>query len=140
MGTLGLLLALGALVWLAVRLTRRQIALGALSDALSPARRNLVAVDAATGRVLDVSSELAEVEAGWHPVRFPEGWESRSAGFPGERVARDRTLGGRRQWCETRCRGAWRVERPESAGPVFWFEDRRDAADFTLDWYPFKCS
>jgi hypothetical protein len=140
MGKLGILIVLGGLIWLAVRLTRRQIALSTLSDALTPADRSLVKVDRETGHVVDVRRELAEVESGWHPVRFPEGWESRSAGFPSERVARDRTLGGRRQWCETRCRGAWRVERPESASPVFWFEDRRDAAEFTLHWFPFKCS
>jgi|GEM_PF-729071 len=140
MGTLWLLIALGGMVWLAVRLTRRQIALSALTDAMSPAQRTLVAVDRATGQVLDASGEFAQIEASWNPVRFPEGWESRGAGFPSERVVFDRTLGGRRQWCETRCRGDWRVERPDTGSPVFWFEDRRDAVDFTLFWFPFKCS
>ena len=140
MATIWLLIALGGFVWLAVRLTRRQIALSTLNDAMAPVKRSLVAVDSATGQVLDASDEYAEVEAGWHPVRFPEGWESRGGGFPPERVAYDRNLGGRRQWCETRCRGAWRVERPDAASPVFWFEDRRDAVDFTLHWFPFKCS
>ncbi|MEQ9332481.1 hypothetical protein [Thalassobaculum sp.] len=140
MGTFWVLTALGGLVWLAVRLTRRQIALSAMTDALSPAERNLVTVDSATGKVLDVSSELGEVETGWHPVRFPEGWESRGSGFPPERVNFDRTLGGRRTWCETRCRDVWRVERPESRSPIFWFKDRRDAVEFSLHWFPFKCS
>lgn len=140
MGAIGLLLVLGGLVWLAVRLTRRQVALSAITDSLAPARRILVAVDSTTGTVRDASPELADVEATWHPVRFPEGWESRSAGFPSERASFDRTLGGRRHWCETRCRGPWRVERPESSSPVFWFQDRRDAAEFSLHWYPFKCS
>lgn len=127
-------------MWLAVRLTRRQIVLSALTESLSPSQRSLVAVDPASGRVLDASIELPAIEATWHPVRFPEGWESRSAGFPPERAFLDGTLGGRREWCETRCRGAWRVERPDSASPVFWFEDRHDAAEFSLHWYPFKCS
>lgn len=140
MGTVWLLVGLGGLVWLAVRLTRRQIALSAMTDAMTPSQRNLVTVDSATGQVRDVSSDLAEVEAGWHPVRFPEGWESRGAGFPPERVTFDKTLGGRRRWCETQCRGAWRVERPDAPSPVFWFEDRRDAVEFSLHWFPFKCS
>ncbi|GHD58183.1 hypothetical protein GCM10017083_40760 [Thalassobaculum fulvum] len=140
MAAIAVFLVLSALVLLAVRVTRRQMALSALTDALAPARRSLVAVDPASGRVLDARAELAEVEATWHPVRFPEGWESRGSGFPPERASFDRTLGGRRKWCETRCRGAWRVERPESGNPVFWFEDRRDAADFSLQWFPFKCS
>ena len=140
MGIFAVFAALGGLVWLAIRLTRRQIALGALADSLSPAGRSLVVVDPATGEVRDASADLATVEASWHPVRFPEGWESRSAGFPSERAMFDRTLGGRRHWCETRCRGAWRVERADTSSPVFWFEDRRDAADFTLQWFPFKCS
>ena len=140
MSTLGIILALGGLVWLAVRLTRRQISLSTLTDSLPLDRRGLVAVDQATGRVLDASSELAAVEASWHPVRFPQGWESLSAGYPTERAFFDRTLGGRREWCEKRCRGAWRVERPDSASPTFWFADRRDATDFTLQCYPFKCT
>lgn len=140
MAVFGLILVLGGLVWLAIRLTRRQIALGALADALTPEQRTMVSVDPVTGRVLDASSDIQMVEAGWHPVRFPEGWESRGAGFPPDRISFDRTLGARRQWCETRCKGAWRVERPEAPSPVFWFEDRRDAADFTLHWFPFKCS
>ena len=140
MGTLVLFGALGGLVWLAVRLTRRQTQLSALTDSLPLARRMLVAVDPATGNVRDASADFETVEATWHPVRFPEGWESRSAGYPSERSAFDRTLGGRRSWCETQCRGAWRVERPESESPTFWFEDRRDATEFTLHWYPFKCT
>lgn len=140
MAATGLVLVLVALVWLAVRLTRRQIALSEFGESLSAGRRVLVALDPATGQVIDVSGELAATEASWHPVRFPEGWESRSAGFPSERVFSDRTMNGRRHWCEQRCRGGWRVERPESSSPVFWFEDRRDAADFTLAWFPFKCS
>lgn len=140
MSAVWLFLFLAGLVWLAVRQTRRQIALSAIADALAPAHRNLVAVDRKTGKVLDVSPELPGIEATWHPVRFPEGWESRGSGFPRDRVSSDRSLGQRRQWCETHCRGAWRVERPEAASPVFWFEDRRDATEFTLHWYPFKCS
>ncbi len=140
MAAIAVFLVLGGMVLLAVRLTRRQMALTAMTEALTPARRSLVAVDPETGRVLDASSELAVIEESWHPVRFPEGWESRSAGFPPERVQFDRALGGRRKWCETRCRGAWRVEQPESDSPVFWFQDRRDAADFSLHWFPFKCT
>lgn len=140
MGAIGLILVLGGLVWLAVRLTRRQIALSTINDSLAPAHRILVAVDNTTGTVRDVSPELADVESTWHPVRFPQGWESRSAGFPSERASFDRTLGGRRHWCETRCRGPWRVERPDGSSPVFWFQDRRDAAEFSLHWFPFKCS
>ena len=140
MGILLVFVALGGLIWLAIRITRRQIALGDLADALSADRRKLVAVDPSTGAVRDATGDLAMVAESWHPVRFPEGWESRSAGFPSERAAFDRTLGSRRHWCETKCRGAWRVERADTASPVFWFEDRRDAAAFTLQWFPFKCS
>ena len=129
MGILLVFVALGGLIWLAIRITRQQIAL-----------RKLVAVDPSTGAVRDATGDLAMVAESWHPVRFPEGWESRSAGFPSERAAFDRTLGSRRHWCETKCRGAWRVERADTASPVFWFEDRRDAAAFTLQWFPFKCS
>lgn len=140
MATIGMLLFLGGLVWLAVRITRRQIALGDLNDALAPERRLLVAVDRNSGQLLDATSELAVVEASWHPVRFPEGWESRGSGFPTERAYLDRTLERRRRWCEENCKAAWRVERPSSPGPVFWFEDRREAAAFSLAWFPFKCS
>jgi len=140
MTAIGLVLVFGGLVWLAVRITRRQIALSALNDALAPEHRLLIAVDRASGQLLDATSELAKVEAGWHPVRFPEGWESRSAGFPTERAYMDRTLDRRRRWCEDHCKRAWRVERPSSPSPVFWFEDRRDATEFSLAWFPFKCS
>ena len=140
MATIGLVLFLGALVLLAVRITRRQIGLSALNDQLAPERRLLIAVDPASGQLLDASSELARVESAWHPVRFPEGWESRSAGFPTERAYMDRTLDRRRRWCEAHCKRGWRVVRPASPSPVFWFEDRRDAADLTLAWFPFKCS
>ncbi|HEY9566747.1 MAG TPA: hypothetical protein VIR38_01550 [Thalassobaculum sp.] len=140
MATLGLILALGGLLWLAVRITRRQIALGELTEALAAEHRLLVAVDPASGQLLDATSELPKVEASWHPVRFPEGWESRSAGFPAERAGLDRNLDRRRRWCEQHCTRRWRVERPSSPGPVFWFEDRRDAVEFSLAWFPFKCS
>lgn len=140
MALIGLVLLLGALVWLAVRITRRQIALSDLNDTLGPERRLLIAVDQASGRLLDATSELGKVEAAWHPVRFPDGWESRSAGFPTERAYMDRTLDRRRRWCEQNCKHGWRVERPSSPSPVFWFEDRREATDFTLAWFPFKCS
>ena len=133
-------MVLGALVWLAVRITRRQMALSDLNDSLAPERRLLIAVDKASGRLFDATNELPRIEADWNPVRFPEGWESRSAGFPTERAYTDRTLDRRRRWCEETCKGAWRVERPTSSSPVFWFESRRDAADFTLAWFPFKCS
>lgn len=140
MGAIALVLVLGGLVWLAIRTTRRQIELSALNDALAPERRLLVAVDRASGKLLNATAELETVEATWHPVRFPEGWESRSAGFPTERAYLDRTLDRRRLWCEGNCRAAWRVERPASPAPVFWFEDRRDATAFSLAWFPFKCS
>lgn len=140
MAMTGLVLALLGLIWLAFRITRRQIALSELNEALAPERRLLVAVDRSSGQLLDASAELDMVEAGWHPVRFPEGWESRSAGFPTERAYTDRSLDRRRRWCEENCRGTWRVERPTSPAPIFWFRDRRDAAEFSLAWFPFKCS
>ena len=140
MATLGLILTLGGLLWLALRITRRQIALGELTDALTAEHRPLVAVDPVSGHLLDATSELPKVEATWHPVRFPEGWESRSAGFPAEPASFDRSLERRRHWCEQHCTGRWRVERPASPGPVFWFEARRDATEFSLAWFPFKCS
>lgn len=140
MAIAGLVLALLGLLLLAIRITRRQLMLSEMNDALVPGRRLLVAVDPSSGRILDASRELDMVEAGWHPVRFPEGWESRSAGFPPERAYADRTLDRRRHWCEENCRGLWRIERPASPAPIFWFKDRRDASAFSLAWFPFKCS
>lgn len=140
MSVLGLFLALAGLAWLALRMTRRQIRLSTLSDAASRQRRTLVGIDQATGKAFDASAELSIVDDGWYPVRFPEGWESRSAGFPSERSMFDRNLDARRIWCETKCRGAWRVERPDSPSPIFWFQDRSDASAFSLTWFPFKCS
>src|SRR3546814_15253416 len=98
MATLGLILALGGLLWLAVRITRRQIALGELTEALAAEHRLLVAVDPASGPLLDATRELPKGEASWPPVRFPEGWDSHSAAFPSERAGPARHLTRPPRW------------------------------------------
>ncbi|NQW09865.1 MAG: hypothetical protein HQ481_08320 [Alphaproteobacteria bacterium] len=134
-------LAIGAALffWLAVYLTRRQIALAQADRAIPEALGFVVAVDSESGRIKAVTDDLAMMRRTWHPIRFPYEWESRCAGLPAEKAYVDAGFAGRRVWCEEHCQGAWRVENPTSPGPIFWFEQTRDATDFSLAWYPFKC-
>lgn len=127
------------LVWWGVRLTRARLALaGADAGAVVPLGF-VVAVDETTGKLAAVGGDLEAMQRTWHPVRFPDAGESRSAGLPAERAYGDRGFSGRRGWCEEHCKGRWRLEDSPTYGLVFWFQDQRDATDFSLAWFPFKC-
>jgi hypothetical protein len=140
--TLLVLCIFGLLIWLAARMTRNTLRHLSDQEALidqGGIARLVVEMNPGTGAVEVVSDHLEDMHATWHPIRFPESWESRSAGFPPEKVEFDGRLSGRRKWCEANCKGRWRVEAPTSLAPVFWFENRYDADGFSLAWYPFKC-
>ena len=126
-------------IWLAVRLTSWQLALFQADETNSEALGFVVAVDHASGKLRAVTDDLGAMRQTWHPIRFPNEWESRCAGLPAEKAYFDAGFSGRRAWCEEHCQGKWRVENPMSTGPVFWFEQRRDASAFSLAWFPFKC-
>lgn len=132
----------GLLIWAALRMTRQTLQAVDAREArraAGAASEIVVETDPDTGSVLVVSDDLDRMRRQWHPVRFPESWESRVGGFPREPVERDGSLGRRRAWCEIHCSGRWRVEAPNTPSPVFWFENPRDASDFSLAWFPFKC-
>lgn len=139
MKVLGLVAVAALVVWLMIRQARRQIALARADDELAAAQGFVAAVDPATGKLAAVADDLDAMRRRWHPIRFPEGSESRSAGLPAEKAYSDTGFAGRRAWCEAHCRGRWRLEDTERHGLVFWFEDQKDAAEFSLAWFPFKC-
>lgn len=99
----------------------------------------VVTVDPASGKLAPVTEALDDMRRSWTAIRFPHTSESRAAGFPAEKSYGDSKFAGRRAWCEKHCRGRWRVENPASPALVFWFEDERDASEFAMAWYPFKC-
>jgi hypothetical protein len=129
------------LIALAIRMTLRQFRLDRLTDAAAgSATPGIVAAADAAGKFHRVSDGLDEMRRAWHPVRFPAGWESRSGGFPEEKVYGDANMVLRRDWCMAHCTAPWRVEVVRGVPPVFWFEAASDAAAFTYAWFPFKCS
>ena len=141
MKSLVILAVFGVLIVLAVRMTVRQFRLErAEAEAIASPQGSVVGVAGPDGKFLRVTEGLDVMRGTWHPIRFPSGWESRCAGFPEERAYFDRTLSDRRAWCEDNCEGAWRVEVPKGAAPIFWFESHRDATEFSFAWFPFKCS
>lgn len=132
----------GLMIFYAVRLSKHALEQADKQDALSRSgaiSHIVVEMDPETQRVDLVRDDLETMRLNWHPIRFPESWESRSGGFPPEKVEFDGALGGRRTWCQTHCRARWRVEAPNTPAPIFWFEDREDADRFSLAWFPFKC-
>jgi len=127
----------------AVRMTRQHLQRSERTEymfALDQDNALIVELDPEKGGSSRVREDPAVMRATWHPIRFPEEWESRSRGLPAEKVDFDKSMRGRRDWCEAHCRGRWRVEGPNLPNPVFWFEDHQDAMDFSLAWFPFKCS
>lgn len=135
------LLVFAGLIALAIRITLRQFRLdqvAALSTA--PTGPSIVAAADASGKFHRISDALEEMRRDWHPVRFPSGWESRSGGFPEEKVYSDSTMILRRDWCTAHCEALWRVEVARGSAPIFWFQSARDASAFTYAWFPFKCS
>lgn len=135
------LVVFAGLIALAVRMTLRQLRLEKSSAPGGPdTGPSIVAAADTTGKFQRVSDGLEEMRQSWHPVRFPSGWESRSGGFPEEKVYTDSTMILRRDWCTEHCEAPWRVEVVRGAAPVFWFQSARDASAFTYAWFPFKCS
>lgn len=141
MAIAGLLIFAGFMIWLMLRITRRQMLLEDIYGADANDSPSVVGVDQETGQVkLAPPSDLEKMRKSWHPVRFPSSWEGRSSGFPPEKAHRDGKMDGRKVWCDKNCTGPWRVEGPDTPNPVFWFAVEKDAHEFTLSWYPFKCT
>ena len=42
-------------------------------------------------------------------------------------------------WCAKHCRGGWRIDFDDDSVATFYFEARRDASDFAIRWFPYKC-
>lgn len=136
MKVLGLFLVALALIFLIRRAFYRQ----SLKDSLTYDGNDgpLVEVEKDSGEVQDVSHLKGETHESWFPVRFPNRSASRIGGFSKAHGVNDVNLHGRRDWCETYCTGAWRVEGPKTAAPIFWFENEVDAKEFTFAWFPIK--
>lgn len=73
----------------------------------------------------------------WQPVRILHALDrhSRSLGWPPE----NRNTAEMQKWCEKRCRSNWLIDFDDDSVATFWFESRRDAAEFAIRWFPFKC-
>lgn len=137
------LIFFAVLIAIAIRMTRRQFRLDQFAGPppLPTGERSaLVAAADADGKFHRVHDGIEEMRRTWHPVRFPSGWESRTGGFPEEKVYADTTMIQRRDWCAEHCEQPWRVEVARGNAPVFWFQSPRDAQAFTEAWFPFKCA
>ena len=73
----------------------------------------------------------------WQPVRILHALDSnsRSLGWPPE----NRNTSEMQAWCGKRCRGKWTIDFDDQSVATFWFENRGDAAEFAVRWFPFKC-
>ena len=80
--TLLVLCIFGLLIWLAARMTRNTLRHLSDQEALidqGGIARLVVEMNPGTGAVEVVSDHLEDMHATWHPILFPESWESRSA-------------------------------------------------------------
>jgi len=72
----------------------------------------------------------------WQPVRILHPLDtSRSRGWPPE----NRDVVQMLSWCKKHCRGGWRVSLEGEPIATFWFEWPRDAQEFAVRWFPYKC-
>jgi hypothetical protein len=72
----------------------------------------------------------------WQPVRILKALDtSRSLGWPPE----NRDVRPMVDWCEKHCKGGWTIDLAENTVATFRFENSRDAQEFALRWFPFKC-
>lgn len=75
-------------------------------------------------------------QAGWQPVRILKALDgSRSLGWPPE----NRDVHAMAIWCERHCQGGWVIDLNEDTAATFRFERGRDAQEFALRWFPYKC-
>lgn len=75
-------------------------------------------------------------QAGWQPVRILKALDtSRSLGWPPE----NRDVRPMAAWCEKHCKGGWVIDLNEDTVATFRFERGRDAQEFALRWFPYKC-
>ncbi len=80
----------------------------------------------------------------WQPIRLMlKNHGERSRGLPEKKVNVEKMCA----WCSEFCTQRWVVENRSITlddnrdyGATFWFENGRDAYDFTLKWVPFKCT
>jgi len=42
-------------------------------------------------------------------------------------------------WCEKFCRGGWAFDLEDATVATFHFERPRDAQEFAVRWFPYKC-
>jgi hypothetical protein len=79
---------------------------------------------------------MAAVMESWQPVRILHALDtSRSLGWPPE----NRDFRPMHAWCSRHCRGRWRMALDEQTVATFWFEHSRDAQEFAIRWFPYKC-
>ncbi len=73
----------------------------------------------------------------WQPVRILHALDkhSRSLGWPPE----NRDTSQMEAWCAKHCRGGWRIDFDDDSVATFYFEARRDASEFAIRWFPYKC-
>jgi hypothetical protein len=73
----------------------------------------------------------------WQPVRILRalGKHSRSLGWPPE----NRNTSEMEAWRQKHCRGGWLIDFDDESVATLRFEQRRDAQEFALRWFPFKC-
>tara|TARA_R110001599_G_scaffold28592_1_gene98727 strand:- start:43 stop:300 length:258 start_codon:yes stop_codon:yes gene_type:complete len=72
----------------------------------------------------------------WQPVRILHALDtSRSLGWPKE----NRNFVEMHTWCKKHSKHDWRMVLNKETVATFWFESRRDAQEFALRWFPFKC-
>ena len=73
----------------------------------------------------------------WQPVRILRALDSnsRSLGWPPE----NRNTSEMQTWCEKHCKGRWLIDFDDNSAATFRFESPRDAAEFAVRWFPYKC-
>lgn len=72
----------------------------------------------------------------WQPVRILKALDSsRSLGWPPE----NRDFTQMHAWCVKHCKGAWEMALDENTVATFWFQLPREAQEFAVRWFPFKC-
>ena len=73
----------------------------------------------------------------WQPVRILHALDkhSRSLGWPPE----NRNTAEMEAWCQKHCRGRWLIDFDDASVATFRFENRRDASEFAVRWFPYKC-
>jgi hypothetical protein len=79
---------------------------------------------------------MSQVGPDWQPVRILKAFDtSRSLGWPPE----NRDVRPMAAWCEKFCRGGWAFDLEDATVATFHFERPRDAQEFAVRWFPYKC-